>query len=46
MSNAGTKAVKELLGTQDVTFFHDIADVARKAMKEDVRKAMNVFYNK
>lgn len=46
MSNAGAKAAKQLLDTQEVTFFHDIADAAAKAMKEDVRKAMNVFYNK
>lgn len=46
MSNAGTRAAKELLNTHEVTFFHDIADAARKAMKEDVRKAMNVFYEK
>lgn len=46
MSNAGTKVAKKLLDTQEVTFFHDIADTAEKAMKEDVRKAMNVFYNK
>lgn len=46
MSNAGAKAAKQLLDTQEVTFFHDIADAAAKAMKEDIRKAMNVFYNK
>ena len=46
MSHAGTKAVKELLDTQDITFFHDIADAAGKAMKEDVRKAMKIFYYK
>lgn len=45
MSNAGIRAAKELLDTQEVTFFHDIAYTAEKAMKEDVRKAMNVFYN-
>jgi fructose-bisphosphate aldolase class II len=45
MSNAGTKAAKELLETQDVTFFHDIADAARKAMTADVRRAMEVFYH-
>lgn len=46
MSNAGAKAAKELLETQEVTFFHDIADIAEKAMKEDVRRAMEVFYKK
>lgn len=46
MSNAGTKAVKELLDQEDVIFFHDLANAAEKAMKEDIRKAMHVFYNK
>lgn len=45
MSNAGTKAAKELLDTQDITFYHDIAKVAQQAMKEDVMKAMKVFYS-
>lgn len=44
MSNAGVKASKELLAAQDVTYFHDIALAAQKAMKEDVLKAMKVFY--
>lgn len=44
MSNAGVKASKELLDTQDITYFHDIALAAQKAMKEDVAKAMKVFY--
>lgn len=46
MSNAGVKAAKELLGAQDVTYYHDIAMAAQKAMKADVLKAMNVFYAK
>ena len=44
MSNAGVKAAKELLDSQDVTFYHDIAMAAQKAMKADVLKAMQVFY--
>ncbi len=44
MSNAGVKAAKELLESQDVTFYHDIAMAAQKAMKADVLKAMQVFY--
>ena len=44
MSNAGVRASKELLDLQDVTYFHDIALAAQKAMKEDVAKAMKVFY--
>ena len=46
MSNAGVKAAKELLGSQDVTYYHDIAMAVQKAMKADVLKAMNVFYAK
>lgn len=46
MSNEGTKAVKRLLDEEDVTFYHDIARAAQKAMKEDVAKAMKVFYGK
>ncbi len=44
MSNAGTKAAKELLENQEITYYHDIAMAAQKAMKSDVRKAMEVFY--
>ncbi len=46
MSNAGVKATRELLTAQDVTYYHDIAMAAQKAMKADVLKAMNVFYAK
>jgi len=46
MSNAGVKAAKELLDAEDVTYYHDIAVAAQKAMKADVLKAMNVFYAK
>ena len=46
MSNAGVAAAKDLLATTDVTYYHDIAMVAQKAMKADVLKAMNVFYSK
>lgn len=43
MSNAGVRAVKELLEKEDVTFFHDVALAAEKAMAADVEKAMRVF---
>ena len=43
MSKAGTNAVKELLEREDVTFFHDLALAAEKAMEADVEKAMRVF---
>jgi fructose-bisphosphate aldolase class II len=43
MANTGAKAVKNLLEKEDVTFFHDIALAAQKAMQEDVEKAMLVF---
>lgn len=45
MSKAGTKAAEELMKT-DITYYHDIADAAMKAMEEDVLKAMKVFYNR
>lgn len=44
MSNAGVKAVRELLARGDVTYFHDIALTAEHAMAEDAEKAMRVFY--
>ena len=43
MSKAGTNAVKELLEKEDVTFFHDLALAAQKAMEADAEKAMCVF---
>lgn len=43
MSQAGTQAVKELLEKEDVTFFHDLALAAQKAMEADAEKAMRVF---
>jgi fructose-bisphosphate aldolase class II len=46
MSKAGTQAVKELLEKEDVTFFHDLALAAEKAMSEDAEKAMRVFAGK
>lgn len=46
MSNSGVNAAKDLLENEEVTFYHDIANAAQKAMKADVMKAMRVFYNK
>ena len=43
MSKAGTNAVKELLEKEDVTFFHDLALAAQKAMESDAEKALRVF---
>ncbi|MBO4887142.1 MAG: class II fructose-bisphosphate aldolase [Firmicutes bacterium] len=43
MSKAGTTAVKDLLDHQDVTFFHDLAFAAQKAMEQDAEKALRVF---
>lgn len=43
MARAGAAAVKELLEREDVTFFHDLALCARKAMEADVETAMRVF---
>ena len=43
MSKAGTSAVKELLAKEDVTFFHDLALAAQKAMQADAEIAMRIF---
>lgn len=43
MSKAGTAAVRGLLEKQEVTFFHDLALAAEKAMETDAEKAMCVF---
>lgn len=43
MSKAGTQAVKDTLAAGDVTFFHDLALAAERAMREDAKKAMKVF---
>lgn len=43
MSKAGTQAVKALLDTRDVTFFHDLALAAQNAMEADAEKALRVF---
>lgn len=43
MSRAGTNAVKEKLASEEVTFFHDLALAAQKAMERDAKKAMKVF---
>ena len=43
MSKAGTNAVRDLLEKEDVTFFHDLALAAQKAMEADAEKAMRVF---
>lgn len=43
MSKAGVTAVKELLRKGDVTFFHDLALAAQKAMEADAERAMRIF---
>ena len=43
MSRAGTYAVKEMLAREEVTFFHELALAAQKAMEQDAEKAMRVF---
>lgn len=43
MSWAGVRAVRDLLQQEDVTFFHDLALAAQKAMEANVEKAMKVF---
>lgn len=46
MSKAGVSAVQAMLDSEDVTFFHDLALRAQKAMEENVRKALLVFAGK
>ena len=43
MSKAGVNAVKTMLDTEDVTFYHDLALAAQRAMEEDVEKAIRIF---
>jgi len=43
MSKAGVNAVQEMLAKEDVTFFHDLALTAQKAMEEKAENAMKVF---
>ena len=43
MARAGKNAAAELLQRGDVTFFHDLALAAQKAMEADAEKAMRVF---
>ena len=43
MAKAGVNAVKDMLAQGDVTFYHDLALAAQKAMEADVEKAMRVF---
>lgn len=46
MSKAGVNAVKAMLDSEDVTFYHDLALAAQNAMEENAKKAMLVFANK
>lgn len=43
MSKAAVNAVKQMLDTQDVTFYHDLALTAHQAMAEDAERAMRIF---
>ena len=45
MAKEGVMATREIVNT-DITFYHEIASYATLKMKEDVLKAMKVFYNK
>lgn len=46
MSRAGVRAAKELLEREDVTFYHDVAQAAENAIREDAMAAMRVFMGK
>lgn len=43
MSKAGTLAAAEFLKAQEVTFYHDVALAAQKAMEADAEKAIRLF---
>ena len=43
MSREGVNATKEL-ATQDIPFFHEIASYVTEKMKQDVLRAMSIFY--
>ena len=43
MSNAGVRAVKELLAEKEVKYFHDLANAAVDGMEVDVLAAMAMF---
>nr|MBQ8243757.1 class II fructose-bisphosphate aldolase [Oscillospiraceae bacterium] len=43
MAKAGVSAVQAMLSTGEVTYYHDLALAAQKAMEENVKKAMTVF---
>lgn len=43
MAKAGVAAVQEMLARGDVTYFHDLALAAQKAMEANAIKAMKVF---
>ena len=43
MSKAGVAAAYELLKTENVLYYHDVAKAAQDAMEADVERAMRVF---
>ena len=43
MARAGAGAVRDMLEKEDVTFFHDLAFGAQKAMEADAERAMRIF---
>ncbi len=45
MSKAGVAAVQEKLAAENVTFFHDLALEAQKAMEHDAKRALEIFRN-
>lgn len=43
MSNAGVRAVKDLLNQKEVKYFHDLANAAIDGMEKDILEAMAMF---
>ena len=45
MAREGVYAAREIV-QKDITFYHEIATYATEKMKQDVLRAMHIFYNK
>ena len=45
MAREGVFAAKKFIEEANPTFYHEVADVAKKAMKADAKKAMIHFSN-
>lgn len=44
-AKAGAQAVKEYINAHENLFYHDLTTAAKEAIKEDVKRAMEIFLN-